>query len=88
MIGLHILRVNLSRSLKIFSYNISISPQWAENIVEMNLPYGLSISLQRAENIVEMTIPYDLSIALQRSKNIVELTGNFLEHARVSHRAP
>ena len=85
MIGLHILRVNLSRSLKIFSYNISISPQWAENIVEMNLPYGLSIALQRAENIVEMT---HISIALQRPENIIEMTGNFLEHAHVSHRAP
>ena len=44
MIELHILRVNLSRSFKILSYNISIAPQRAENIVDMILPYDLSIA--------------------------------------------
>ena len=53
----------------------------------MNFPYDLSISLERDENIIETTIPYDISIALQQAENIVELNGNFLEHARVSHRA-
>ena len=67
MIELHILWVNLSRYLKILSYNISIAPQRADNIVEMTLPYDLS-------NIVEMTHPYDISTALQRAENFVEMT--------------
>ena len=54
----------------------------------MTILYYLSIALQQAKNILETTIPYNLSIDLQRADNIVEMTGNFLEHACVSHRAP
>ena len=71
--------------ISLFPYNISIALQWAENIAEMTIQYNLSIALQRAEKIVEIT---HISIALQRTQNIVEMTGNFLEQARVSHRAP
>ena len=68
--------------------HISIDLQRAEDIVETTIPYDLSIALQRAEDIIEMTILYDLYISPQRAENIIELTGNFLEHARVSHCAP
>ena len=50
MITLHILRVNLSRSLKILLYNISIAPQRAENIIEVtptDRRYGVSLYKQR-----------------------------------------
>ena len=64
--------MNLYRSLKILSYNISIAPKRAKNILEMALPYDLFIA--RAENVVEITLQYDITIVPQRSKNFVEIT--------------